>query len=1032
MTKTKPASSEPTSMLAEYFNTFEKYKQRFGDNIFLLWQCGSFYEVYGIKKNNITDHYLLEFSRILECQIAKKGTFQSMPLEMAGYTICKPLQKYIPKLLDEGYTVIVWEEYAEEMIKKRKVKLRREKGVFSPSTNIETHNKKISNHCCVIWIEQYMGDAFNKLPFFHCGVALIDNFTGKSKLFEFRYENNNIHNSTAFDELDRFVSIYNPSETIFIHNYESSDKINDIVHFVNLTSDKIHNISLLGDTEISNHANNCQKEPFQKEVFQNVFQIPDYNLFMKQTQMDVYIHSTNAYCFLLDFITQHNTELLKCISEPIYEKNRDNVHLATHCLKQLNIINTEQSTNNKFSSVLNMMNRCKTAMGRRRMKDAILHPSTNIQYLNNEYDTMDYVIQHISPIRISEYRMEFNSIRDVEKLYRKIVLNVFKINEIPLVYYSFTSFLKTYHQLTTYKPINDYLRKKVDYLSLGHDHDHDHDNDHDNANHQNSIDLHLTSMIELFASTVDVEKCMEDPKQLVNIFNRGLYTDLDNAEKRQVEHKQQLETIQNFLSKLIQEPIRVHSTEKHEIYIQLTSKRCEKLKKQITAYFKKYLPDKKERNLLLKFTSNYDKSVVEFEFDLHHLKYSTGTSGNKKISSPLLNNLYVSMMQDASNMKELIQIYFRKFSATLKQYYNEFTNIIEYISNVDILFTKSHLALTYNYCKPEIQDKYESTSYLKAENMRHVLIEHLNKDEAYVPNDISMEINNNGILLYGTNAVGKSSLIKSIGIATILAQSGMFVPCSSFVFYPYRSIFTRILGNDNIFKGLSTFAVEMCELRTILLNCCKNSLVLGDELCSGTEMNSASALFASGVSYLCEKKASFIFATHFHELVNIPKIQELLKENLVMYHMSVQYDKSNDMLVYKRKLEKGSGEGMYGLEVCKSLNMPDDFIDLAYSIRIASNNNSILNKSQSRYNTNIVKNKCGMMDCNNVADDIHHLNPQEYSNTSGFFKDKAKWFHKNHPSNLIPICKDCHNKVTRNKTVHRKTKTSKGMVLLEE
>ena len=96
------------------------------------------------------------------------------------------------------------------------------------------------------------------------------------------------------------------------------------------------------------------------------------------------------------------------------------------------------------------------------------------------------------------------------------------------------------------------------------------------------------------------------------------------------------------------------------------------------------------------------------------------------------------------------------------------------------------------------------------------------------------------------------------------------------------------MGNDNIFKGLSSFAVEMCELRTILLNCCENSLVLGDELCSGTEIDSALALFASGVDYLCNKKSSFIFATHFHELINIPRIKELLndkniKESIIKY-----------------------------------------------------------------------------------------------------------------------------------------------------
>ena len=301
-------------------------------------------------------------------------------------------------------------------------------------------------------------------------------------------------------------------------------------------------------------------------------------------------------------------------------------------------------------------------------------------------------------------------------------------------------------------------------------------------------------------------------------------------------------------------------------------------------------------------------------------------------------------MQDASNMKELIKIYFYKFNNELKTYYNEFTNAINYISNVDILFTKSFLAMEYNYCRPVIKDKYDNVSYLEAKDMRHVLIEHINKEEAYVPNDISLNKDKNGILLYGTNAVGKSSLIKSIGISVILAQSGMFVPCSEFIYYPYKSIFTRILGNDNIFKGLSTFAVEMSELRTILLNCCENSLVLGDELCSGTEIDSALALFASGVNYLCNKKSSFIFATHFHELINIPQIKSLLNETLVMYHMSVQYDRMNDMLIYKRKLEEGSGEGMYGLEVCKSLNMPKEFIDLAYSVRIANRDKHTIKK----------------------------------------------------------------------------------------
>ena len=80
------------------------------------------------------------------------------------------------------------------------------------------------------------------------------------------------------------------------------------------------------------------------------------------------------------------------------------------------------------------------------------------------------------------------------------------------------------------------------------------------------------------------------------------------------------------------------------------------------------------------------------------------------------------------------------------------------------------------------------------------------------------------MLLYGVNAVGKSSTMKSVGISIIMAQAGMYVPASEFYYYPYKYIFTRISGNDNIFKGQSTFAVEMSELRAILKRTNKNSL----------------------------------------------------------------------------------------------------------------------------------------------------------------------------------------------------------------
>ena len=92
--------------------------------------------------------------------------------------------------------------------------------------------------------------------------------------------------------------------------------------------------------------------------------------------------------------------------------------------------------------------------------------------------------------------------------------------------------------------------------------------------------------------------------------------------------------------------------------------------------------------------------------------------------------------------------------------------------------------------------------------------------------------------------------MKAIGICIIMAQAGMHVPCSELKYSPYKTIFSRIIGTDNIFKGLSSFAVEMGELKTILKYSDKNSLILGDEICRGTEDISGLAIVGAAIDTL--------------------------------------------------------------------------------------------------------------------------------------------------------------------------------------
>jgi DNA mismatch repair protein MutS len=261
-----------------------------------------------------------------------------------------------------------------------------------------------------------------------------------------------------------------------------------------------------------------------------------------------------------------------------------------------------------------------------------------------------------------------------------------------------------------------------------------------------------------------------------------------------------------------------------------------------------------------------------------------------------------------------------------------------------------------------------------------------------------------------------------------MAQAGLYVPCYAFTYKPYKYIFSRIIGNDNIFKGLSTFAVEMSELRTILRLTDANSLVLGDELCSGTETMSAISIFVAGIQQLHRCRSSFIFATHLHEIVDYEEIKSL--KSVVVKHMSVIYDKENDMLVYDRKLKNGAGSNMYGLEVCKSLNLPQDFISVAYDIRAkyCPTTGSILSLKTSRYNSKKVVNmceKCGK----NPGKEVHHLYHQSEANEDGIIYncDGIGIFHKNNLANLMTLCESCHDEIHKtSKKGIKRVKTTKG------
>ena len=762
-------------------------------------------------------------------------------------------------------------------------------------------------------------------------------------------------------------SDFNELERLY-HVYDPSEII---IVYKNITEDMIKNIINYLNIDccirLKNSENsdviNCEKQTYQKEILSKIFN--------SISCIDTFEFAKQSFCMIVNSILIQNSHIVHKIKEPEIYTMDGSVLLGNHSLKQLNIIsNTSKS---KLSSICDFyMNSCKTSMGKREIKKCITNPIYDSKKLCEMYDE----IENMKTKDYETIREILTNVCDLEKFVRKLIIR--KVTPIDIISELYKSFNFIYKinlpfEKSNITKINNFIEKTLN--------------------------------IKLVSTNIDGDT-----------FNEGVCSNIDKLNKQKQEYFEQMNSIINYLDSLFSEKekktkkcIDIHETDRDGISLVLTSRRAKLLES--------YLRSIKSNSVTLK-TKNFNSFIL----NIHTIKFIQSQSSKKRIENIEINKITKEIIKLQNKIVDYAKIAFTKFIDSLLEFNTNLKYIIHFVKKTDVICCKTYLSIKHNYVKPIIRES--ENSFVDIKELRHLIIEQLDNNELYVPNDITFDEKQNGILLFGTNAVGKSSLIKSIGISVLLAQCGMYVPCKEMIFSPYHSIFTRIISNDNIFKGLSTFAVEMTEFNTILNNSNKNSLVLGDELCSGTETTSAISIFSSGVKLLSDRNVNFIFATHFHEITKISLITKI--ENMSFKHLKVVYDGEKDLLVYNRKLADGPGESIYGLEVCKSLHMPQDFIGLAYEIRneIIPQNNDILMLGKSQYNSKKIRGNCEI--CNErYGSDVHHLQYQNKADDNGFIGS----FHKNKLGNLVNICKECHDKIHRENLQFIKQKTNNGYIL---
>ena len=248
--------------------------------------------------------------------------------------------------------------------------------------------------------------------------------------------------------------------------------------------------------------------------------------------------------------------------------------------------------------------------------------------------------------------------------------------------------------------------------------------------------------------------------------------------------------------------------------------------------------------------------------------------------------------------------------------------ISEKISIIDILNSFSKRAIKYKYSCPEIIKEKK----IEIKEGRHPVIEaNLPHGERYIPNDISLDNDQQIIMITGPNMSGKSAILRQTALVTILAQIGSFVPAKKMKFSIVDRIFTRVGASDNISMGESTFMVEMNETASILNNLTKNSLILLDEIGRGTSTYDGISIAWAIAEFLHENKNKpyVLFATHYHDLNEM----ELIFKGIKNFNVSVKETK--DDVTFLRKLVRGGSNHSFGIHVAKMAGMPKLVLDSA-------------------------------------------------------------------------------------------------------
>lgn len=983
-------------LIDTYFSIQNKYREQYGPKTILLMEVGSFYELYAV---NDTDYDALrQVACLANIRVTRKNNKSGEAVSMgnpymAGVTSIA-LSKYIKVFVEGGYNVVQVDQVTPPPNPTREVVK-----VHSPGTYEAEGEYSIAgeNYLLSLYIEAYPCDSQDKQVYSIAG-TLFDLTTGQTFTFEC-HDSPSPNSIEALSESYRIIYGYGPVETL-VHTHNLKIDTDTLIHRLGLKRDTVH----LFDEPDSQWF----EISYQDEFLQRHFSPPGSVQPADHLGLSNHPHSLMSFILGLKFSYDHDKEIVQHLLRPKILCTDSDLTVSYHTLETLDVVN--RGSSGKYSSLFGILNHCITAPGRRLLRSRLLSPTADIAELNSRYD----LLEEVGPMAIQG---NLKLCYDLQRLHRRLSLGRLSL-------YEFTNLHQTYNNLHTIlqqlsdKPISR-------FILFG---------DKSDSNRLNEF----TDFRRAYQSVLNLDRVVnygQVTEVTDSIFQPGVYSEVDVLEDSIQNTYNQFGLFRAILCSITSEGyspqqdkdslVKLEQNDKEGIFFKQTKTRAKQLRKNLGngAIMGKHVQ-----------LHSTDK-LPQVTTLCSQLKFKDRTS-DTHISSAWIENQSNRITTDRAKLRTLTH---HKFTQLQKDWYQEHQYLMDWLAEslakIDLAWSSYTVAQKRNYCRPQLHTG--NSSGIEAQDLRHPITEVVRSEIVFVPNPVKIgktredthTEDKTGVVITGLNGVGKSIYIKSVALAVLMAQTGLYVAASDCHLAPYTRLFTRIGNCDNLFRGQSTFYCEMLELESILRNSDQKSLVIADELCSGSEQASAQAILAGTILKLSQLKSNFFLTTHMHRPLELSEITSL--SNLVLQHFKVTYDSQSGEIIYDRNLTDGVGPKLYGVEVAKHIIADTKFIDNCFQLRKQFIGERIEEDvHHSKYNSSVIVEKCeicGKQPSYKGELHTHHISEQADADSNGFIEHIPK----NIKGNLVVLCNQHHHMVHHGGlTIHGwKQSASKGRYL---